>query len=308
METQNHSIENSVLIVDDSSIVCLAFERALNKAGYRVRTAKDGLEAIALLKDHPPHALLLDLKMPQMTGLELMRIVRERWPKTEIIIMTAFPDSAMIQETRKLGAMTLILKPIDDIIRLAHIVGQAVIRSRMRQNLPIDFESLWEQVLLEQGWITKPEFEKALTLAQEQKISLRSALLKAGIISDDELEFAIISFLEVPYVHLDPKMLDPNLLKSFPLSMARRLCCIPLGLENGEAHIVTSDPFNDSAREEIEALLEKPVVFSKGSKPEIMSMIEKLEQGNIATPTPADHSFHEADTGHHQSEEKNHAR
>lgn len=84
MEPENYSTGSSVLIVDDSSIVCLVFERALNKAGYHVRTAKDGEKAIALLKKQPAHALLLDLKMPQMTGLELMRTVRELWPKTEI--------------------------------------------------------------------------------------------------------------------------------------------------------------------------------------------------------------------------------
>lgn len=76
MEPENYSTGNSVLIVDDSSIVCLVFERALSKAGYHVRTAKDGEKAIALLKQQPAHALLLDLKMPQMTGLELMRTVR----------------------------------------------------------------------------------------------------------------------------------------------------------------------------------------------------------------------------------------
>ncbi len=65
----------------------------------------------------------------------------------------------------------------------------------------------------------------------------------------------------------------------------------------------------DSAnKEDIEALLEKPVVFYKGHKLEIKSTIKKLERENITTSSLADNSYHKADTGPNQSEEKNHAR
>ena len=278
MNQENAKGESRVLIVDDAGIVRLACERALNKAGFQVGTAESAEQALTALQKEPVHVVLLDLKMPKMNGLELMRLLRQMWPQTEIVIMTAYADNIMVEETRKLGAMDVIIKPFDDIKRLVKILSKAALRSRLRQKEPVDSAEVLKAVLLEPGWTEESEFQKAVRHALDRHISLRRALLDLEVISEQDLDWAFASFLDVPYVHLDFKMLDPLILRDFPFPLARKYSCVPLFKEEGVLHLVIANPFNDEAVKEIEACLNMPVMLYKGAAPEIRIVIEALEK------------------------------
>jgi CheY-like chemotaxis protein len=269
---------NSVLIVDDAGIVRLALERALKKAGFEVRTAESGDEAMAKLKLQSAHALLLDLKMPGMSGLELMRLCRELWPKTEVVIMTAYADNLMVEQTRKLGAMDVVFKPFDDLKKLIRAVAKAAIRSRIRRKQSLDSEDIMRTILVEPGWIGQDEFDQAVTKARSDGLSLQKTLLASGAINREDLDWAMASFLDVPFVHVDAKMLDPAIMEQFPLALAEKLCCLPLFCEDGNMHAVIADPFDDEARREIEQELAMPATFYKGYEPELRAALAAFKQ------------------------------
>ncbi len=75
-----------ILIVDDDEALLVATATALSKEGYDVRTARDGFEALAVLRSGVPDMLISELKLPNMSGFELCSIVRKRFPSISVIV------------------------------------------------------------------------------------------------------------------------------------------------------------------------------------------------------------------------------
>lgn len=82
------------------------------KAGYQVRTASDGYKASDIVSKESFPLVVLDLKMPGKTGLELLQEIKERTPKSEVIIVTAYGDKASYLEAMDVGAFDYLNKPV----------------------------------------------------------------------------------------------------------------------------------------------------------------------------------------------------
>jgi len=80
-----------VLVVDDEEAITYIFRRYLEAAGYRVSTARDGVEALALFDGEAIDALVTDARMPRMNGNELISRVRPRHPDLPIAVVSAYP-------------------------------------------------------------------------------------------------------------------------------------------------------------------------------------------------------------------------
>lgn len=109
-----------ILIVDDDESLRRSFEKMLVQEGYSVRTAGSGESAIELIKRDVPLLAIMDIRMPGMSGLEALKLIREIDNKLPVIIMTAFGTMETAIEATKLGAFDYILKPFDipDILEL----------------------------------------------------------------------------------------------------------------------------------------------------------------------------------------------
>jgi CheY-like chemotaxis protein len=84
--------------VEDSETVLMATTRLLALEGFRVLTARDGVEAVEALERGTVHVVLSDLSMPRMNGQELAREVAARWPAVRMVFMTGYPESTLTQE------------------------------------------------------------------------------------------------------------------------------------------------------------------------------------------------------------------
>lgn len=100
-----------ILVIDDEAIVRLSCERALASEGCEVKTAESGIAGISMLEKESFNLVLLDLKMPNMDGLEVLKIIKERWAETKVIIITGYSTDQTAAETLKLGAHDFIEKP-----------------------------------------------------------------------------------------------------------------------------------------------------------------------------------------------------
>ena len=78
-------LSRNVLIVDDDTMVIDVFKRGFNKAGYTVRRAVSAEEALAILDKEKYPVIFLDLKLPKMSGVELCRLIRDKYPLTILI-------------------------------------------------------------------------------------------------------------------------------------------------------------------------------------------------------------------------------
>ncbi len=127
-----------ILIVDDDAQLRQSFEKLLTAEGHTVKTASSGEAAIALVQAAVPDLVIMDVRMPGMSGLEAFRAIHEIEPKLPVIIMTAFGTTDTAIEATKLGAFEYVLKPpeIPDILAL---ISQALEAGRfMRSRVELD--------------------------------------------------------------------------------------------------------------------------------------------------------------------------
>ncbi len=102
---------HSILLVEDELSMCLGMQHALQKAGYKVQTANCAEDAITLLAKHNFDLMISDLRMPGMSGIELLKHTREYMPELGTIIITAFPEVELAVEAIKEGAFDFLCKP-----------------------------------------------------------------------------------------------------------------------------------------------------------------------------------------------------
>jgi DNA-binding response OmpR family regulator len=126
-----------ILVVDDETVVRRVLGDALAQTGYRVRTAASGAEALEKLAEHPADLILLDLQLGDTNGVEVMQVIRTRWPQSQIIILTAHGSMSSAIAAVRHEAADYLLKPIG-IDALRQRVGEVLARyraSRDRQDL-----------------------------------------------------------------------------------------------------------------------------------------------------------------------------
>lgn len=102
-----------ILVVDDEDALRTVLSAELNSEGYDVGTAADGVEALAELQKAKFDLVLLDIKMPNMNGFEVLKIIKEKYAGTKVIMLTGFADLKNAIESKKLGAEDFVSKPYD---------------------------------------------------------------------------------------------------------------------------------------------------------------------------------------------------
>jgi two-component system response regulator AtoC len=100
-----------VLVVDDEENIRLVLQTLLAKKGYEVRTATNAEEALRLASEAQPDFVLTDVRMPGMSGTELCRELRERWPQISVIVMSAYGSVEQALEAVRGGAYDYVAKP-----------------------------------------------------------------------------------------------------------------------------------------------------------------------------------------------------
>jgi two-component system, response regulator, stage 0 sporulation protein F len=120
-------MKGKILIVDDQFGIRILLNEVLQKEGYDTYQAANGIQALEIVSKHSPDLVLLDMKIPGMDGIEILKRMRVIDKEIRVIIMTAYGELDMIQEAKDLGALTHFAKPfdIDDI------------RSAVKQYLPL---------------------------------------------------------------------------------------------------------------------------------------------------------------------------
>jgi len=106
---------NRILVIDDDDAVRWVLQRNLEHAGFEVVTAENGLEAIAMVDQSPPDAIVLDLMMPVMDGFAVLRALREnrRTARIPVLVLTAVTATDVHERCAEAGAERVMSKPFD---------------------------------------------------------------------------------------------------------------------------------------------------------------------------------------------------
>ncbi len=130
----------NLLVVDDELGMRQFLTHLLQREGHTVRVAENGQVALTLLKQEPADLMLSDVRMPDMTGIELLRAARENHPQLEVIMMTAFANVDTAREAFLLGAYDFVQKPFDN-----DLLKETVARALEKVSLVKEKDALLEE-------------------------------------------------------------------------------------------------------------------------------------------------------------------
>jgi two-component system, NtrC family, response regulator PilR len=130
----------NLLVVDDELGMRQFLTHLLQREGHTVRVAENGQVAMSLLKQEPADLMLSDVRMPDMTGIELLRAARESHPQLEVIMMTAFANVDTAREAFLLGAYDFVQKPFDN-----DLLKETVARALEKVTLVKEKDALLEE-------------------------------------------------------------------------------------------------------------------------------------------------------------------
>ena len=112
----------NVLIVDDEEVVRLSHLRSLQAADCNAQAAEDGGTALQLMEQQAIDVVLLDLRMPGLDGMDVLKTIKERWPDKQVVVITGYPSIESAKKAVRLGACNYLTKPVgpDDLVKAAN--------------------------------------------------------------------------------------------------------------------------------------------------------------------------------------------
>jgi two-component system response regulator RegA len=120
--------ERTLLVVDDDAPLCQRLARAMERRGFVVATAESVASGITAVSDHPPAFAVVDLRLSDGSGLEIVKALRKARPGARIVMLTGYGNIATAVAAVKAGALDYLPKPADaDAVERALLAGDAVL-------------------------------------------------------------------------------------------------------------------------------------------------------------------------------------
>jgi NarL family two-component system response regulator LiaR len=163
-----------VMIVDDHSMVRRGLSSILkvNRQLTLVGEASNGQEALEVCEQVRPNVILMDLVMPEMSGAEATRLIREQCPEVQVIALTSFQEKELVREALQAGAISYLLKNVsaDDLaaaIREAHAGRSTLAPEAIQALIQVDVPSLIQAEALPDSYGLTPREHEVLALMVE---------------------------------------------------------------------------------------------------------------------------------------------
>lgn len=207
----------TVVIADDEEDFREIFSDIIEKMGYTVMTAEDGFGALELIDAHPVDIALIDFKMPGMTGLELLREIKQRSPNTEVIVITGMGTINSAVEAMKSGAYDYITKPVN-FEELENILRRIVhTQSLVKENERLR-KALRQKYKFQNLVGATPEMLGIFQLIEKVSKNRSTVLIQGESGTGKELIARAIHFngpwANKPFMPVDCSAINPNLVES----------------------------------------------------------------------------------------------
>ncbi len=128
--------KQKILIVDDDPSIVDLLDQFFQRKGFECKTAENGKRALEFLENSPFTIVITDLIMPQIDGLELLKIVKESWPDTDVIVMTGYTKNFTYTDVIRAGASDFVQKPftLDEIeAKLQRLIKERQLRHTLKR-------------------------------------------------------------------------------------------------------------------------------------------------------------------------------
>jgi DNA-binding response OmpR family regulator len=137
-------ISGQILIIDDEAALRHTLARILQQAGFEVTTAANGQEGLNLLAQHPFDLVYLDIHIPDMNGMEILKAVHTKLPDLPVVLFTAQPDLNSALEALRQGATDYLLKPLQpqNLIDRTHTILARQVKERRKRQIRLQIDAL----------------------------------------------------------------------------------------------------------------------------------------------------------------------
>ncbi len=195
-----------VLVVDDEPQMLIAINETLRREGYSITTAGSAREALGRLREKYYHLVITDMRMPEMSGFDLLKKVKSSTPQTPVVLLTAYGTIQNAVDAMKQGAFDYLLKPFSS-ESLENVVRRALRSSPERDACP-SYEIVTQD----------PDFCQVLARARQAAASSATVLIEAESGTGKELLARMIHQQSPrssgPFVAVNCAALPENLLES----------------------------------------------------------------------------------------------
>jgi DNA-binding NtrC family response regulator len=168
------TIDDTILVVDDDRYIQQALEDRLNSLGYRVVLASDGKQALDILDHQDPQIALLDIELPGIKGLDVLKEIRNRGRDFPVVMITAYGSIDLAVQAMKEGAFDFIPKPFKP-GHIALVVQKALERQRLKREVEVLSEEVDRRYSLIAG--KSPKMSYAIDTAKKAAATKSTVLL-----------------------------------------------------------------------------------------------------------------------------------
>jgi DNA-binding NtrC family response regulator len=122
MQAHKMNTKARILVIDDEEVVRLSYFRSLSGDRCKVEVAESGHQALQAMSQQAYDVVLLDLRMPEMDGLVVLKHIKQQWPDSEVIVITGYPAIDTAKQAVALGAYDYLAKPVgpDEVMNAAN--------------------------------------------------------------------------------------------------------------------------------------------------------------------------------------------
>lgn len=207
-----------VLVVDDDKIVLRAATEILSREGYQVVAIDDAVEGLSAAKDPTIDVACLDIKMPNLSGMDLLKAFKQSRPDVEVIMMTAFATVETAVEAVKGGAYDYLTKPFENIDVLTLAVGRAAEKKSLRDRTRVLEEALSARNQFEDLVGQSSQMRSVFKLVETVSYSTATVLIQGESGTGKELVARAIHYRsprkDKPFVAVNCSALTDTLLES----------------------------------------------------------------------------------------------
>ncbi len=175
----------TILTIDDEAAIRSSFSLYLTDFDYKVLEAENGRVGLEMIASQKPDLVLVDLRMPEVDGLEVLAEIQKNWSEIPVIVVSGTGEISDVIEALRLGAWDYVLKPIEDMTILTHTIDKALERAEL-----IRRDQEYQQVL-------EQEVEKQTAEVKAQK-SISDAIINnlPGIFCLTDSDFRLVRWNE----------------------------------------------------------------------------------------------------------------
>lgn len=247
-----------ILAVEDQPASLALLRRILEPEGFDVKEARSGAEALAVAQETRPDLVLLDMHLPDMHGLEVLRRMRESpWGAALAVVavsaMATPEDRALWLQA---GCVDVIQKPIDP-TTFPRAISRFLPGGRASQERDDDGarrpRDLLGEILVANGLVTRDQLAQAIAAQARSGKRLGQVLVEQGVLTEDDIAWALSAQLGYPYVFLTRDLVDADVARLLPEAFLRERRVLPVLQFAQEMTLAMADPTDQATIDEVAA-------------------------------------------------------